>query len=63
MARIPDAETGLDDFGARYEASTDIHQLRRTKHRLSVVKVLADCGELPDAAVFREWLQWRASLP
>ena len=41
----------------------DLRQLRRIKHRLNVVKVLADCGELPSDPIFNEWLEMREQLP
>ena len=34
----------------------DLRQLRRIKHRLDVLKVLADCGELPNDSISNEWL-------
>jgi hypothetical protein len=41
----------------------DLQQLRRIKHRLDVVKVLADCGELPNDPILKEWLEIREQLP
>ena len=41
----------------------DLRQLRRIKHRLEVLKVLADCGELPKDSILSEWLEIREQLP
>jgi hypothetical protein len=41
----------------------ELSQLRWIKHRLNIVRVLADCDELPSDTVLREWLQLRESLP
>jgi hypothetical protein len=41
----------------------DLRLLRRIKHRLNVVKVLADCGELPDDSLLSKWLEIRQLLP
>jgi hypothetical protein len=41
----------------------DLRLLRRLKHRLNVVKVLADCGELPSDSPLHKWLEIREQLP
>ena len=41
----------------------DLRQLRLIKHRLNVVQLLADCGELPNDPVLNEWLEIREQLP
>ena len=41
----------------------DLSLLRRMKHRLRVVKELADCGELPGDSPLSEWLEIRQLLP
>lgn len=41
----------------------DLRRLRRIKHRLDVLKVLADCGELPNDSISNEWLEIREQLP
>ena len=41
----------------------DLRQLRRIKHRFDVVKVLADCGELPNDPILNEWLEILEQLP
>jgi len=41
----------------------EMSQLRWIKHRLNIVKVLADSGELPGDSVLDEWMQLRESLP
>jgi hypothetical protein len=41
----------------------DLRELRRIKHRLKVVKVLADCGELPSDSPLYKWLEIREQLP
>jgi len=41
----------------------DLRHLRLIKHRLDVVKVLADCGELPTDSILNEWLEVREQLP
>lgn len=41
----------------------DLRQLRRIKRRLGVVKVLADCGELPNDSILYDWLEIRGQLP
>jgi hypothetical protein len=41
----------------------DLRLLRRLKHRLNVVKVLADCGELSNDSSLHEWLEIREQLP
>jgi hypothetical protein len=41
----------------------DLRLLRRLKHRLNVVKVLADCGELPSDSPLYKWLEIREQLP
>ena len=46
-----------------HQVAKDAHQLRWIKHRLNIIKVLADCGELPRDSVFGDWLQLRESLP
>jgi hypothetical protein len=47
----------------RQRVHDDLRQLRRIKHRLNVVKVLADCGELPNDPILNEWLETREQLP
>lgn len=47
----------------RQRVHDDLKQLRRIKHRLNVVKVLADCGELPNNSILNEWLEIREQLP
>jgi hypothetical protein len=47
----------------RQRVHDDLRQLRRIKHRLNVVKVLADCGELPNDPILNEWLEVREQLP
>jgi len=41
----------------------DLSELCRIKHRLNVVKVLADCGELPSDSLLYKWLEIREQLP
>ena len=41
----------------------DLRQLRRIKHRLRVVKVLADCGEPASDPALNAWLEIREQLP
>jgi hypothetical protein len=41
----------------------DLLLLRRMKHRLNVVKVLADGGELPGDSPLHQWLEIRQLLP
>ena len=48
---------------ALQQTAKDAHQLRWIKHRLNIIKVLVDCGELPSDSVLGEWLQLRESLP
>ena len=47
----------------RQRVHDDLKQLRRIKHRLGVLKVLADCGDLPNDSILNEWLQIREQLP
>jgi hypothetical protein len=54
---------GSADSEALSRIAKEISQLRWIKHRLNIVKVLADCGELPVDSELREWLQVRESLP
>jgi hypothetical protein len=44
-------------------AANDLRQLRRMRHRLNVVKELADCGELANDHALGEWLEVREQLP
>jgi hypothetical protein len=41
----------------------DLRLLRRMKNRLNVVKVLADCSELPSDSPLYKWLEIREQLP
>jgi len=41
----------------------DLRLLSRCKHRLNVVKVLSDSGELPNNPILNEWLAIREQLP
>ena len=41
----------------------DLSELFRIKHRLNVVRVLADCGELPSDSPLYKWLEIREQLP
>ncbi len=54
---------GSSNLGDRQQVHDDLKQLRRIKHRLAVLKVLADCGELPKDSILNEWLQIREQLP
>jgi hypothetical protein len=47
----------------RQRVHDDLRQLRRIKHRLNVVKVLSDCGELPTDSILNGWLEIREQLP
>jgi len=51
------------DTEDRQRLRDDLSELFRIKHRLNVVKVLADCGELPSDSVLNEWLKLREELP
>lgn len=59
MAKVKDSS----DPANRQLVVEDLRQLRRIKHRLNVVKVLADCGELSNDSVLKEWLEIRQQLP
>ena len=59
VARIKGSSNPED----RQRVHDDLKQLRRIKHRLGVLKVLADCGELPKDSILNEWLQIREQLP
>lgn len=59
VARVKDSSNPED----RQRVHDDLRKLRRIKHRLYVVKVLADCGELPNDPVLNEWLGIREQLP
>jgi hypothetical protein len=43
--------------------TADLSELRSLKHRFNVVKVLADCGELPSDSPLYKWLEIREQLP
>jgi hypothetical protein len=45
------------------QVGSDLSKLRWIKHRLTVIKVLADCGELPADSTLNEWLKIREELP
>jgi hypothetical protein len=45
------------------QVATDLSQLRRIKHRLNAVKMLADCGELGSDPELDGWLEIRDQLP
>ena len=47
----------------RQQVLEDLRLLRRLKHRLNVVKVLVDCGELTNESPLYRWLQIREQLP
>ena len=47
----------------RQRLRDDLIELVRIKHRLNVVKVLADCGELTNESPLYAWLQIRELLP
>jgi hypothetical protein len=47
----------------REQVRDDAHELRRMKRRLNVVRVLADCDELPIDSPLFEWLEIREQLP
>ena len=51
------------DTEDRQRLRDDLSELFRIKHRLSVVKVLADCGELPSDSPLYKWLEIREQLP
>ena len=61
-ADFAEAQTSPDPEDLRRMAKR-LHQLRWLRHRLDVVKMLADSGELPSDSVFHEWLQLREALP
>jgi hypothetical protein len=47
----------------KQQVGADLSLLRRMKHRLNVVKVLADCSELPGDSPLSKWLEIRQLLP
>jgi hypothetical protein len=51
------------DHGEIQRVADDLRQLCRIEHRLNVVKVLADCGELVSDLGLDEWLEIREQLP
>jgi hypothetical protein len=51
------------DTEDRQRLRDDLSELFRIKHRLSVVKVLADSGELPSDSPLYKWLEIREQLP
>ena len=59
LARVKDSS----DPKVIQRVTEDLRQLRRIKHRLNVVKVLADRGELLSDPVLDEWLGTREELP
>ena len=59
LARVKDSSDPKEMQGV----ADDLRQLRRIKHRLSVLKVLADCGELGSDPVLDGWLDIREQLP
>jgi hypothetical protein len=53
----------ISDPEEKQRVADDLRQLRRIKHRLNVAKALADCGELPNDPILKEWLEIREQLP
>jgi hypothetical protein len=45
------------------EFRSDLIKLRNIKQRISVLKMLAGCGELPEDARFKHWLEIRDQIP
>jgi hypothetical protein len=44
------------------QLAVELLDLRRIKHRLTIVKTLAECGELPGDSPLNEWLKIRELL-
>lgn len=59
VARVKGSSDPVD----RQRVHDDLRHLSRIKHRLNVVKVLADCGELSNDPILNDWLEIREQLP
>jgi len=59
LARVKDSS----DPKLKQQVLDDLRQLRRIKHRLTVLKMLDDCGELAQSSALNGWLEIREQLP
>lgn len=63
LAALRELTKKSSDAEDRQRLRDDLSDLFRIKHRLNVVKVLADCGELVSDPGLDEWLDIREQLP